>query len=486
MNIKKLKHIIQEIKYPVEFDKNKIYAISSESNLTVNSLIPKVIYNMQYNTSLKNNKWITFNHSKERFYAHDDKDYIYEVEFNANNEKKLSIIDAQKEFFKIYDKNKIEFLKELKSISYKEDYEEFLETINNRNNFFEKFKDNYSIDKIFDTFIRILFEKNKSISILKTNHDFSSSKTIGEFININTISNFKLIISRDQLFSEKDPQISDNFLSDYDIKILSSFMSKVGGNISKSDWNRFNEFIPSNSIKVYRGLSWKFENLYKLENFSYYPFKLNDKINIKSKRTTSWTTDLSVADGFSGEHEYSIIIELIVKPIDIIIDTRLLNSEIRKELYQANQREVILKPGKFQAKIIEITDNGKNVITGFENIDIKMIQNITNTFANFAKKIKSEMRNFTYMTKNQSIFGDYAVEVPLIKVSGDGIQGVIEIRIDEKDRNKFHIKFNKWEPKSGFKTFDFNNDKELINYIKNYNVFKDEIIKFFLNNFKNV
>ena len=73
----------------------------------------------------------------------------------------------------------------------------------------------------------------------------------------------------------------------------------------------------------------------------------NLKLNFKF--ANSWTVNLAVAEDFG-----STIVSYTAKPEDIIIDTRLIYRKQLEKLYKAKQKEIILKPGIYNCRIVHI------------------------------------------------------------------------------------------------------------------------------------
>lgn len=218
-------------------------------------------------------------------------------------------------------------------------------------------------------------------------------------------------------------------------------------------------------------MAWLPENLYKLKQIQGYPFKLDETITVTNKRCSSWTTNSTVVSGFIDEKKLWIVVEATIQPSAVAVDTRLIPKKIRDTLYRAFQREIILKPGKYKVKVVEIGASGKKLQQGFEGYDPTMFETIEENFRAFAQRFIKENQGLKvkYITKNQTIFTDWAVEVPLLQIKAwKENYGVAEIRYKD---GIFELRCNNWGKARRGKMFDelkFGDAQELIKALQDY------------------
>ena len=99
--------------------------------------------------------------------------------------------------------------------------------------------------------------------------------------------------------------------------------------------------------KLYRGLCWDDlilkESLFRFHNnIDYSKIHVGSIIKLDMTELTSWTTDQKIAGYFTHGCDNAIIIETTTIPDNVLVDIP--NSE----------SEIILKPGKYNCKIIDI------------------------------------------------------------------------------------------------------------------------------------
>jgi hypothetical protein len=96
-------------------------------------------------------------------------------------------------------------------------------------------------------------------------------------------------------------------------------------------------------VQVYRGLSYV-----KPKKLGVEELKLGEIVTLKDKYPSSWTTDLCVAAGFAST---GIVLSYLAPPDEVVIDTRLLEPDILKDLYKSIQLEVILVKKERKVKV---------------------------------------------------------------------------------------------------------------------------------------
>lgn len=105
-------------------------------------------------------------------------------------------------------------------------------------------------------------------------------------------------------------------------------------------------------LLLYRGLGFdSIEEAKSRLNVEEPPI-LGSKIKIVQSRPSSWTTNICLATGFSMSN-VGIVISTMIKPEDIVIDTRML--ENRADYYPDDQAEIIVDRGRYNAKVVLVT-----------------------------------------------------------------------------------------------------------------------------------
>ena len=390
------------------------------------------------------------------FKAHDNNDFCYKVKFNISN----NMLDlTNKTNLEIENfVNKLNVRKYKISWMNQKDFDDIfnLFKIEKLNMF-----NNYMKSNIVKIIINALSEK---YDIIKINEWFIGKET--SFYNVDLIDSIDLIDTKDNYSSEKQPEKVDVIISNEVEKDLKNFMSKPGSDLSKITINELISYKPNKEIKVYRGMGWEPFNLYKLNELKDYPFKLNHYHNFKFSRASSWSSNLLIAEQFAKDRSLLwIVCELIVSPKDIIVDTRLFPNEKLKLLYQAYQREIILKKGTYNCKIITIGLKDKDdLTTGWENYDKDIWVKIENKFKELYQFILISFPYAKYKTKNERIFKDYAVEQPLIMFKSRTAEAALEI----KTKDSIKLILSNWHSKVQFITiFETNSSNELNTFLDN-------------------
>jgi hypothetical protein len=112
---------------------------------------------------------------------------------------------------------------------------------------------------------------------------------------------------------------------------------------------------PRHSVKVYRGFR---DNDYKPEKMirrlgikSGDKIKLYQTITYKDKYASSWSTNFCISAGFAihADGNFGLVLEMIVDPTDIIIDTRMIKDF---EKIHPSQSEIIVKAGTYKTKVV--------------------------------------------------------------------------------------------------------------------------------------
>lgn len=235
--------------------------------------------------------------------------------------------------------------------------------------YFELFSTNFNYNKVFmmphdyvfkfdahDNYDNYLYEiilKSEKVKQDLINRNENGQPEI--ILYFSDIARLSLIISEKQFdrYNKKkyNRTINDKISSEL-FQVLKSYMAGFG-EMEKEYYNSFQKFKLNRKLILFRGLS--IDKYHK--NFK--NFKKNKIINLNLSHSSSWTTNLVVADDFAVSMNgfIGVIITATIFPQDIIIDTRLLPSETLDSLYTGNQREIIVKPGKYKGRIISINEN---------------------------------------------------------------------------------------------------------------------------------
>lgn len=110
------------------------------------------------------------------------------------------------------------------------------------------------------------------------------------------------------------------------------------------------KFKPKEPIKIYKGIEEvqiKHQALYEVP-----PFKKGQLFEVTIPHLTSWTSNILVARTFIDDYPSSppFVVVMIAKPKDILVDVRMIPDP--SKYYEANQREIIMKPGDYVYKIV--------------------------------------------------------------------------------------------------------------------------------------
>jgi len=236
--------------------------------------------------------------------------------------------------------------------------------------YFELFSTSFKYNKIFmmpyddvfkfdahDNYDNYLYEI--ILKSEKVKQDLISRNENGEpeiILYFSDIAHLSLVISEkqfDRYNKKKYNKIINDKISSELFQVLKSYMMGYG-EMEKEYYNSFQKFKLNRKLILFRGLSI---DIYH-KNFK--NFKKNKIINLNLLHSSSWTTNLVVANDFAvtmSDRCIGMIITATIFPKDIIIDTRLLPSETLDSLYTGNQREIIVKPGKYKGRIVSINEN---------------------------------------------------------------------------------------------------------------------------------
>lgn len=201
--------------------------------------------------------------------------------------------------------------------------------------------------------VKINFKKNSSMRNVSPN-------TVGTFLdNYFVVINTNDIISDEILLDYNTPPF--DFMSesiydyemkltedeydilyeytsgDYDLEEISSQMISIFEN---------KNIRQNREYKLFRGLT--FGNKNDLDNF------LSNNREERTQYISSWTTNVCVAKGFAittGNNQYGVILTNIFHPNDILIDTRII-----KDSDLSLQKEIIVKPGKYNYQIYAVSN----------------------------------------------------------------------------------------------------------------------------------
>lgn len=107
------------------------------------------------------------------------------------------------------------------------------------------------------------------------------------------------------------------------------------------------KFNPTKSIKIYKGIE---EVQIKYQSDNKPPYKKGEKYEAYIPHPSSWTTNILIARRFIDDYPSSTpyVVSMLVNPVDILVDVR----KLPKEYYHMDQREIIVKPGNYEYKII--------------------------------------------------------------------------------------------------------------------------------------
>lgn len=106
-------------------------------------------------------------------------------------------------------------------------------------------------------------------------------------------------------------------------------------------------FKPKVPVKLYKGIE---EVQIKHQSEIAPPYKKGMKIDVEIPHLTSWSRNPLIARRFVDEYPSSqpFVVEMVAQPQDMLVDVQMLS----KQYYHTNQREIIMKPGKYTYRIV--------------------------------------------------------------------------------------------------------------------------------------
>ena len=174
------------------------------------------------------------------------------------------------------------------------------------------------------------------------------------------IVSIKLIYDVDSQESEKLPLVKYTIKDSENLNILKAFIQRKNGRGLTKHKKRLSALSsenikPRHSVKVYRGFR---DNDYKPEKMiRRLGIKPGDKIifdqtiTYKDKYPSSWSTNICISAGFAihADGNFGLVLEMVVDPTDIIIDTRMVKDF---EQIHPSQSEIIVKAGTYKTKVV--------------------------------------------------------------------------------------------------------------------------------------
>lgn len=470
-------------------DASKFYIVSTKPETTIQDL--KSIWigdRVDLPAGYHHGKDLSYGVMKGKydFDAHDDRDYAYEIVLKNSNTLDLTNQKAYdyltRNLLPKIDKFEVYAKKAFKKNLGDDYFQAGINVLKNATTVDEKVmeemrnKASFNSSYLVDTLLSYIFETEPSYSAIIHNylHPRGSSTFILRFDAITDL----ILVDEEYKYDSEDPrnlQHHPNQLSQAAFKALENYMSAVGKDIPKQYWPELEKYKPQQKIVVYRGMGWRPEQLFRLKSFKGYPFVKGGQIQLSTTGASSWSTNAVIAEQFAeGTGPLYIVIKYEVNPENVVVDTRLIDPVQRKKLYQAYQREIILKPGKYNVTVETIgEEENDDLQTGWNNYDPKEWKKLNDAFQSFAKWLTTELRlpKIGYTHKNQKIFSDWAVEYPTIKINyGKHSYGVVETRLDKKEG--LILNFMNWgtsnrTQKSSFQKMKFKNILELEDLLLN-------------------
>lgn len=140
----------------------------------------------------------------------------------------------------------------------------------------------------------------------------------------------------------------------------------VDKNLSQDMINGLKETIKQDQYTIYRGLTWGKDKM--IDNTGIDELKTKDSLKLDLGSYTSWSTNYKVAEFYSKYkvisegNDYGLILKLTVDKSHVLAD---LTHKDRDEFYYfknpwddfytaGNQSEIILLPGKYDCKIVQV------------------------------------------------------------------------------------------------------------------------------------
>lgn len=119
------------------------------------------------------------------------------------------------------------------------------------------------------------------------------------------------------------------------------------------------KYQPKNAMKLYRGLKYEPEYKPRFEEFLGTEVEEGAIFDYKDDQLSSWTTDISHIE-YGGFHcdevcKFGLVLEATIPQTLLLVDFSLIPKNLTKTLTLRDEGEVIVKPGKFQAKIKSVS-----------------------------------------------------------------------------------------------------------------------------------
>jgi hypothetical protein len=207
-------------------------------------------------------------------------------------------------------------------------------------------------------------------SLYKVNYKGKEKLSSKNFYNIKDLYDFELIY-QNNLTEKRDFSMSKFWKEDVSIyNELYRFMQEYGRNFSRETIEKIEKIklIPKTPIKVYRGLSFEYPNVYTRN------YNLGDSFDLYSLgRSMSWTPVYCIAQDFATSLDaYGMVISTVLDPEKILIDTRkIVESEIFR-LFYLDQQEIITKPFNIQKKTITNEDGVSETLEILEDMNFRV------------------------------------------------------------------------------------------------------------------
>ncbi len=179
--------------------------------------------------------------------------------------------------------------------------------------------------------------------------DWLSSEYVVNITNLEDVVSFRRIGG----FVKYDTHKPDKLNIKLSEKTTSWLYSYIGeGSLLLADLSddiieELKPFRPKKPIKIYKGIEEvQIKHFSKIQP----PYKKSEIVTSNFTISTSWTTNILVARRFIDEYPSSIpfVITMTVDPNDILVDVQMLP----EQYFHANQREIIILPGKYEYKLI--------------------------------------------------------------------------------------------------------------------------------------
>jgi len=174
------------------------------------------------------------------------------------------------------------------------------------------------------------------------------------------------------------------------------------------------QFIKPGVYEVYRGLSFNkkdFKKWVDTDVLSFNNFLINDNLTLNINQISSWTLNLDIAKEFSDTP----------KKINVILYTKVNSSNIFGDFSDGREQEIVLNPGIYKCKIIDI----KKIPYNVDLFNIKILDTLGhgNTYNETGMYINSDdIQHYIKFYKNplqglceyiaNKIYTDFGIFVP--------------------------------------------------------------------------